>query len=184
MSDSIVRKIKKLNVSPTAVSMEYSEIRTLLENNTVTNKIKARFGMKPTGDFTNALNRLIPHLVRVLEEKGAYELSMEQHYTLVLESATPGKESIYEFSKHYVTGVSVRDEGVVITGAKRLKNGAVSAINTPFVRFGEGSYENVDELEQDVNDLIGEAEAYLGGKFVVHEQLGLFTAEGEVVNHE
>lgn len=181
---SAVRKIKKLNVSPTAVAMEYSELRTLLEGNTVSNRHQSRFGMKPTGDFTNALNRLVPHLVRVLEEKGAYELSLEEHYTLVLESATPGKEEMYTFHKYYVTGISVRDEGVVITGGKRLKNGAVLAMNTPFVRFGEGGYEDVDALEQDVTDLIGEAEAYLNGKFVVHEQLGLFTAEGEAAFHE
>lgn len=184
MSEQIIKRVKKLNVSATAVTVEYSEIKTLLEGQTVTNTHKSRFGMKPTGDFTAALNRLVPHLVRILEEKGAYEQSIEEHYTLVAESAKPGNEEIYTFHKYYVTGVSVRDEGAVIMGGKRLKSGAVLAMNTPFTRFGEGGYDDVDAMEQDVNDLIGETEAYLNGKFVVHEQLGLFTAEGEAALHE
>lgn len=173
-----VKNINKVSYSKTAVTVKYGEKRTLLENNVVSNGHNSRLAYKPTEAFTNALNRLIPHLVMICEERGAYELDLSQHYILSAEAQKPGNEGKYDFGKYYLSGVSVREEGAVLIGGKRLEGGAVLDLKTPFIRYEVGPYKFREEFQIDVKDFIGEVEQYLQGKYIKHEQLGLFT-EGD-----
>ena len=63
------------------------------------------------------------------------------------------------------------NEGVVITGGKKLASGKVINLNTPFTRFTDevDTYLFEDDLYVDIQACIYEIEEYLKGKFAVKQ---------------
>ena len=134
-------------------------------------------------DLQQAMDRLIPHMVMLVEEKGAYELTLTEHYKYAANLVKDREITDYPFGKYEVLGVTLREGGVLMTGRKRLRNGQSLTINTSFTHYEQTQhYVNMDALQQDIDDLEGEIYRYMNGKFVLSEQLNLaFSAKQDAV---
>jgi hypothetical protein len=93
------------------------------------------------------------------------------------------KEDLVE--EFTVIGFSLKDgdnPGFVLTGQKKLANGKVVTVNTPFTRFEESEetgYKFIEDLEEKIQRAVKEVEEYLGGKFATDPQQQLPFGQGD-----
>lgn len=80
----------------------------------------------------------------------------------------------------YSIGGKDDDEGIVLTGQKKLSTGKVLIMNTPFIRFDEVEiYRHVEHLRTTLDELEAEVVQYLEGKHAPDPQGELVFTAGE-----
>jgi hypothetical protein len=163
--------------------IDYTETINLGQDEIVNNAHNVTLYQKIHPDLQQAMDRLIPHMVMLVEEKGAYELTLTEHYKYAANLVKDREITDYPFGKYEVLGVTLREGGVLMTGRKRLRNGQSLTIDTSFTHYEQTQhYVNMDALQQDIEDLKGEINRYMNGKFVLSEQLNLaFSAKQDAV---
>ena len=163
--------------------IDFTETINLGQDEIVNNSHNVTLYQKIHPDLQQAMDRLIPHMVMLVEEKGAYELTLTEHYKFAANLVKDREITDYPFGKYEVLGVTLREGGVLMTGRKRLRNGQSLTINTSFTHYEQTQhYVNMDALQQDIEDLQGEIHRYMNGKFVLSEQLNLaFSAKQDAV---
>ena len=172
MSKTIKIHSFNYNEKKNSFFVEFTESVNIDENVTIHNKHSVSYKYKPHKDLRDALNRLIPHLVRITEEPGAFEMLLTKHYEQAAK-LTATETSTYQFSRFFVSGATVRDSGVLLKGGKRIKT-HVQNVNTPFIHYEQTTYyADAEQLQADIEDLLGEVELYMKGKFSPPEQQSL-----------
>ena len=169
------REIRKFFTKPVkGTSVEFNQTVVLAQDNTVINRHNLQLYQKIHPDLQQALDRLIPHLVMLNEEPKAYELTLTQHYFQAGKLHANRDTTDYIFRMFTVTGAVIRENGVQLLAVKKFKNGQSQPRNSIFIHYEQQSaYVNVDALKQDVDDLVGEINRYLNGKFILESQLNL-----------
>ena len=133
-----------------------TEIITV-DQGTVENEVVKKCNYLAHIDLINAFENLNQHLQSVCEMDGLSE----------------------DFKVSGFTFAGDGDEGVVITGAKKLSTGKYLNLVSPFIEFFGGDYTNADELFESIEVCTKEVKAYLDGKCAVKQMEMNFDAEDE-----
>jgi hypothetical protein len=140
-------KIKKANLKKgRTLEITLTEIITV-DQGTVENEVVKKCNYLAHVDLINAFEKLNEHLQSVCEIDGMVE----------------------DFKVSGFTYAGDGDEGVVITGAKKLSTGKFLNLVSPFIEFFGGDYGNADELYECIEICNKEVKAYLDGKCAVKQ---------------
>ena len=158
-------EIKKIKLkSDFCLELEYSESITKLlgeEKQTVTSDITATYRYPVHEDLKKSLEALVPFVAHICEQ--IEHLTDEPSF---LKSVT-------------VTGISLggSDEhsGVTIVAQRKLKNGKVLNLISPFTKFDpeNSDYNHCVDLDNHCQIVVDEVNLYLGGKHAPDPQLEL-----------
>lgn len=133
---------------------------------TVTNELKALFRHEAHGDLFQAYDNLTKHLAAICEIIEPWTLNSEDVEMLIRDIT--------------VTKISLGGEddyaGVTLVGQKKLSTGKVLNLVAPFTVFDPelSDYMHASRLYKDVQEVIEEVDAYIGGKRAPVKQLELF----------
>src|SRR4051812_37043600 len=117
--------IKKIKIVKDTLEVSFTERKEDGTNKTVTELHET----PPHPDMLQAFANLRAHwgiLVGYIRLKDVKKIE------------TPPEDLVEPFSVHAVSIKTGDDEGVVLTGQRRLDNGSKVTVNTPFTRFSEG----------------------------------------------
>jgi hypothetical protein len=139
-------------------------------------------------DLKNAIQKLHKHLALLCEEvsikgrpKTIEEFDSEALYLKVDKSVDdisdeePEARQSKFTAKSFSIGGNGENEGVTISGMKKLKTGKVVNLNTPFTKWSDTEYPFIDDLSADIETCYYEVEQYLfHNKRAPEQQLSLF----------
>lgn len=129
-------------------------------------------------DLTAAFQKLVPHLALLCDLRESDIIGKGKNKYAIDEVP------VEYFSKFEVKSFSIggnEQEGVTISGNKKLNASQVFNINTPFQKYDDemSEYPYGTELAECVYSCVGEVEAYLGGKCAVKQTEIEFKSEQE-----
>lgn len=134
---------------------------------------------EPHPDLLKALKALVPHYLLIT---GLNPIEIDADYLQKRTILTEENEQIKSFTIYGFSLTGEGDsEGVVLLGKKKTPAGKTIAIPAPGEGLsGEKGYQHKDILSEDLNEVIEELEAYIGGKFAPDPQLALaLVSEGD-----
>ncbi|WP_129714642.1 hypothetical protein [Pedobacter sp. SYP-B3415] len=117
-------------------------------------------------DLVNAFKALTPHVALICELPEAEGAGLEDEF----ESLTV---------KGFSIGGEEDHEGITITATRILVSGLTMNINTPFVKWTDGSYLHITDLASAAYQLQEEVNLYYQGKQAPKRQLEMFADEME-----
>lgn len=139
--------------------------------NEITNEAKIKSDLPVHADMKKAFAKLNAHLAVVCEE--VEPSSIDDIDTI----ADDEDETIDRFTVQSVDIVGdMGNDGVVLSGYKRLKSGDTLQLKAPKIKFGS-SYPFIGDLTIHVYDLIDEVGQYMKGKRAPEVQQDLFETE-------
>lgn len=110
-------------------------------------------------DLREAFRALVPHLALLTEQKEAYLCTLDEL------KAQEYQEGNTVFSRIGVSGVTITEQEVMITGSRILERGGVIQLNSPKVNIEDSdSYEYYSELSLAIEAVKYEAELYVKEK--------------------
>lgn len=110
-------------------------------------------------DLREAFRALVPHLALLTEQKEAYLCTLDEL------KAQEYQEGNTVFSRIGVSGVTITEQEVMITGSRILERGGVIQLNSPKVNIEDSdSYEYYAELSLAIEAVKYEAELYIKEK--------------------
>lgn len=155
-------KITKAKIKNSQLELAYNRIDS---DNNATVEVTEKLPYIVHPDLVSTFVRLRKHLAKlcdlregdVLNESNFEKFSAEELPNLFVSSFTIAGDD--------------ENEGVVITGGKKLSSGKIINLNTPFTRFTDESdpYLFESDLFVDIQGCIYEVEEYLAGKFAVKQ---------------
>ena len=154
-------EIKKVILSRTKATIEYVDD----QGNNITHKGE----YMPHVDFTTAVASLIPHFAELTEQAEVVPFDAD-----TLEA--PSKEQMLQ--NLHVSGFTLKttDNGtkVVIKGSRTLTTGKTLKLESPACGLEDGDYKQEQELNEAIDAVCMEAEAYFQGKHGDIVQKSLF----------
>jgi hypothetical protein len=137
--------------------------------NNAENEIKTQSNAPIHDDLANAFKALVPHFAGICEEledaiisKAIYQKDDLSYLDNLEDNENPLK---YYSVKGFSIGGSGDDEGVTISGNKKLQSGKLVNFNTPFTKFFDfDNYSYCSELRNALDNLRSEVYDYLEGK--------------------
>lgn len=133
-----------------------------------TNTVNIKSGLLVHDDLRNAFKKLYPHLAVICEEVDKHKIDdidtvEEFDHTAHKEGSIEHKLSHFTVSAFKISGTG-ENEGVSLTGEKRLSTGEHVGLVTPKITWDDSSYLFVNELRIAVGEVISEVELYMEGK--------------------
>jgi hypothetical protein len=171
-------KIRKAKLTKKGtLEVSYDEIITGARTSII-NKLNKIDANKAHEDLITAFASLNPHMAIIAEQVRTQEKSNK-----IVAKDFIHKDDTIILDAIKVTGIAVGGddlEGVTLIGTRKLKDGSILNIVSPFTKYHESPYAFAEELMQDVQVVISEVEEYLDGKHAPDTQLELeLAAEAE-----
>lgn len=158
------RIIKKAKLKSRSLEVELTEtVET--DNGQVTNEVIMKCAGLVHDDLRKVFQRLVLHMILVCDLKKADHINLD----------TFEMDNLSEFDDYEVKGFTIGGqddhEGVVIIGSRKLDNGKVLNIVTPFTKFTDehAPYDYESELFNDIQACLYEVEQYLEGKYAIKQ---------------
>lgn len=181
------KKILKIKLVDGLLQITYDEIHTTEESGVTINKVSIEGGHKVHQDMIEAMSRLNMHAAIICDQvkvagKGKGQSHVGENGSIITIPVKLEPGDITTLGRITVYGISIGGDeekpGVVLSMKRKLENGKVIVINTPFTEFGqENGYKYRNKLSEDVEICCQEALAYLEGKHAPDPQLAMFEEE-------
>lgn len=155
-------RITKAKIKNSQMELAYNRIDG---DNSATVEVSEKLPYIVHPDLTNTFVKLRKHLAKLcdlIEGDVLNEVNFEKYLA---------EDLLNLFVTSFTISGDDDNEGVVITGGKKLASGKVINLNTPFTRFRDevDPYLFEDDLYVDIQACIYEIEEYLKGKFAIKQ---------------
>ena len=155
-------KVTKAKVKNSQLELAYNRIDS---DNGATVEVTERLPYIVHPDLTSTFIKLRKHLAKLCDLREG-DILKEENFEMF---------NAEDLSNLFVSSFTVsgddENEGVVISGGKKLSSGKIINLNTPFTRFTDevDPYLFENDLYVDIQACIYEIEEYLKGKFAVKQ---------------
>lgn len=157
--------IKSAALTDLGCFCNYSYEHTVAQNTTNTVNIKS--GVLVHDDLKKAFKKLHPHLAVICEEIASVDIGDIDNiddFDTALHALGSLEDRVAHFtvSKFQISG-SGENEGVILTGQKRLSTGEYVSLTSPKIKWIDG-YAFIHDLRIHIEAAVEEVELYMQGK--------------------
>lgn len=178
-----IQKVKLKTKDDTA-DVSYDEILTDVEGDVIINNITMSGGHKCHLDMKRAIEMLAIHLALITEQ---VEMPKGKKFAVnetgeIVPHLLPRDQSI--LTTISATGISMGGDddsrGVTIIGSRKMMNGSILNLTSPFLRLDDKDYKFIETLKEDLAQIDIEANAYLQGKCAPPAQMEMIFENSDV----
>lgn len=158
-----------LKVKKDHLFIHWVDVVVMPDGSSTKNVGRMEFRHEPHPELVAAINDITPHVAFLGDQEpgGGYETLTDEDFAKLLEK--------YALRSVKITDKPGEFRGVSLGGYRRLASKKVLNMSCALVKFQQGSetYEWADHLEELVDKLVTEVQAYLGGKYAEPGQMTL-----------
>ena len=151
------RSYRRVKILSKVIGIDFVETVETEDGDIMRNNYSSECQHAAHEDFSSSVDGLIPHLLRICEilPDGVDDIK----------DIDPSMTDKIRMTGFTISGYH-ENEGVILTGMRKIKSGLFYNIVTPLMRFdNEDQYNQMGELKIAIQKVQEEANSYLNGKF-------------------